>query len=206
MSLTEDQIIRYSRQILLAQVGGKGQEKLLASGAELVGRGAAQATAAAYLAAGGIPVRATDSPTANVRADETGFLFSADDVGHSFPTALRGAASDLNPDALCEGRRGLLGEVPADFDGPAPWVALGWRHGRGEVVYRSDQGCAECFRGQLSGLSGVPVGPPAVLVGTIGALVFQRLCLGASDELGVVTTDREGEFQSAAVTRCTHCA
>jgi len=206
MSLTEDQIIRYSRQILLAQIGGRGQEKLLVCGAQLVGRGAAQATAAAYLAAGGIPVRAEVQPDANVRSDEAGLLFARAEVGQPFALALTRAAADLNPDAASDGGRGLLGEVPADFSGAGPWVALGWRQGRGEVVYRSERGCGECFRGQLRGLSSVPAGSQSVLVGTVGALVFQRLCLGASDDLGVVTTDREGEFQAAAVNRCSRCA
>jgi len=206
MSLTEDQIIRYSRQILLAQIGGRGQEKLLVSGAQLVGRGAAQATAAAYLAAGGIPVRAAVQPKASVRSDETGLLFARAQVGQPFALEFAKAASDLNPDALSGATCGSLGEVPADFSGSAPWVALGWREGRGEVVYRSERGCVECFRGQLRGLSNVPPGPQSVLVGTAGALVFQRLCLGASDDLGVVTTDREGELQAVAVNRCSRCA
>jgi len=206
MSLTEDQIIRYSRQILLAQIGGRGQEKLLVSGAQLVGRGAAQATAAAYLAAGGIPVRAAVQAHARVRSDETGLLFARAEVGQPFALAFAKAASDLNPDALSGATCGLLGEVPADFSGFAPWVALGWRQGRGEVVYRSERGCAECFRGQLGGLTNVPPGPQSVLVGTMGALVFQRLCLGASDDLGLVTTDREGELQPAPVNRCSRCA
>ncbi len=206
MSLTEDQIIRYSRQILLAQIGGRGQEKLLVSGAELVGRGAAQATAAAYLAAGGIPVKTAVPPSANVRSEETGLLFARGEVGQPFALALTRAAGDLNPDALSDANCGLLGEVPADFSGSAPWVALGWRQGSGEVVYRSERGCAECFTGQLRGLTNVPPGPQCVLVGTVGALVFQRLCLGASDDLGVVITDREGELQTAPVNPCSRCA
>src|SRR5215472_5508031 len=206
MSLTEDQIIRYSRQILLAQIGGRGQEKLLVCGAQLVGRGAAQATAAAYLAAGGVPVRAAVQRNARVRSDETGLLFARPEVGQPFALAFAQAASDLNPDALSDATRGLLGEVPADFSGSAPWVALGWRQGRGEVVYRSERGCAECFSGQLDGLTSVPPGPQSVLVGTVGALVFQRLCLGASDDLGLVTTDWEGELQAAPVNHCPRCA
>jgi len=206
MSLTEDQIIRYSRQILLAQIGGRGQEKLLVCGAQLVGRGAAQATAAAYLAAGGILVRAALQANAKVRSDETGLLFSRAEVGRPFALALASAAAELNPDALPDAVCGLLGEVPADFSGSAPWVALGWRQGRGEVVYRSERGCAECFRGQLGGLTNVPLGAQSVLVGTVGALVFQRLCLGASDDLGLVTTDGEGELQAAPVNHCSRCA
>ncbi len=52
--LSEPQIERYSRQILVAQVGGIGQEKLLAAQVAIVGGGAAASTAATYLAAAGI--------------------------------------------------------------------------------------------------------------------------------------------------------
>jgi hypothetical protein len=209
MSLTESQIIRYSRQILLAQVGGHGQTKLLASGAELVGHGAAQATAAAYLAAGGISVKALGgsppSPPAVVGFDEAGFLFRHEDAGRPFAVAMDEAVADLNPDARTGRTVGSLGEVPADFLGTAPWVALGWRDGRGEVVYRSEEGCAGCFSATLQGLSPVPAGAHAVIVGTVGALVFQRLCLGAAGALGRVSIQSSGDIEEAAFNRCLHC-
>ena len=61
MALREDQILRYSRQILLKDVGGRGQEALLEGGARLEGSGPAGLTAAAYLAAGGTPVTASET-------------------------------------------------------------------------------------------------------------------------------------------------
>jgi len=209
MSLTESQIIRYSRQILLAQVGGHGQTKLLASGAQLVGRGAAQATAAAYLAAGGISVTAVGgsprSQPALVGFDEAGFLFRCQDEGRPFAIAMDEALADLNPDARSGRTVGSLGEVPADFLGAAPWVALGWRQDHGEVAYRSEEGCAGCFSATLMGLLPVPAGPQAVIVGTVGALVFQRLCLGAADVLGAVSIQGSGEIEETAFSRCPHC-
>lgn len=54
MSLTEQQIERYSRHIILEQVGGAGQEKLLASKVLIVGAGGLGAPAGLYLAAAGI--------------------------------------------------------------------------------------------------------------------------------------------------------
>ena len=48
--LADEQIERYSRQIILPQVGGKGQEKLLRARVLLNGTGPLQETALLYLA------------------------------------------------------------------------------------------------------------------------------------------------------------
>lgn len=52
--LTDAQIERYSRQIILPQVGGRGQQRLLSASVAVVGTGQVAATALAYLAAAGI--------------------------------------------------------------------------------------------------------------------------------------------------------
>lgn len=54
MSLTERQIERYSRHIILEEVGGAGQEKLLDSKVLIIGAGGLGAPAALYLAAAGV--------------------------------------------------------------------------------------------------------------------------------------------------------
>ena len=54
MSLNTEDIERYSRQILLKQVGGKGQEKLLSSKVLVVGAGGLGSPASMYLAAAGV--------------------------------------------------------------------------------------------------------------------------------------------------------
>lgn len=54
MSLTDDQIDRYSRQIILPEVGGIGQEKLLAARVFLAGGATFTAWTARYLAAAGV--------------------------------------------------------------------------------------------------------------------------------------------------------
>jgi len=52
--LSDPQIERYSRQIILPQVGGKGQEKLLRARVLVNGNGPLQTTALLYLAAAGV--------------------------------------------------------------------------------------------------------------------------------------------------------
>lgn len=53
-SFTDEQIKRYSRQIILSEVGGKGQKKLLASRVLVIGAGGLGSSAIAYLAAAGV--------------------------------------------------------------------------------------------------------------------------------------------------------
>lgn len=54
MGLTEQQIERYSRQIILEEVGGAGQERLLSSKVLIVGAGGLGAPVGLYLAAAGV--------------------------------------------------------------------------------------------------------------------------------------------------------
>lgn len=54
MSLSESQIERYSRQIILKDVGGVGQEKILNSSVLIIGAGGLGSPAALYLAAAGV--------------------------------------------------------------------------------------------------------------------------------------------------------
>ena len=54
MALSEAQIERYSRHIILKEVGGKGQQKLLRSKVLIIGAGGLGAPIALYLAAAGI--------------------------------------------------------------------------------------------------------------------------------------------------------
>jgi molybdopterin/thiamine biosynthesis adenylyltransferase len=52
--LTETQIERYSRQIILPEVGGRGQERLLSASVAIVGTGPANSAVMVYLAAAGV--------------------------------------------------------------------------------------------------------------------------------------------------------
>jgi molybdopterin-synthase adenylyltransferase len=54
MALSKEQVARYSRQLILPEIGVRGQERLLSSSALLIGAGGLGSPAALYLAAAGV--------------------------------------------------------------------------------------------------------------------------------------------------------
>ena len=54
MELTEDQIYRYSRNILIPEIGGEGQKKLLSAKVFCIGAGGLGSPVTLYLAAAGV--------------------------------------------------------------------------------------------------------------------------------------------------------
>lgn len=64
MRLTPAQQERYARHLLLDDLGGEGQERLLSASARIRGTGRAARWAARYLAASGVGTLALDDPEA----------------------------------------------------------------------------------------------------------------------------------------------
>jgi hypothetical protein len=202
MALREDQILRYSRQILLREVGGRGQEKLLAGGVRLKATGAAGLTAAAYVAAGGTAVEAGPE---SLKPGAEGFLVSAEQVGQPASEVLARALPDVNADALPGRGAGRLAELPSEWDGEGPWVALGGDGTRGVVVFRGAGGCAGCFEATTAALGPPPSGALGVGLGALGALVLQRLLLGLGPALGACGWESPGVMTDVGVRRCGRC-
>ena len=67
MALTESQIQRYARHILLPEVGGKGQERLLSAEVFIAGEPEFVEFAAAYLTAAGVTCDAHSGPGLDLR-------------------------------------------------------------------------------------------------------------------------------------------
>ncbi|HWI66451.1 MAG TPA: ThiF family adenylyltransferase [Symbiobacteriaceae bacterium] len=103
MSLTEQEVVRFSRHIILPEVGGRGQKKLKAASVLLAGLGASGSAAALYLAAAGIGRLALWDPGLVTLQDlEGGIAHDRSRVG--LPRA-RSAAAPLraiHPDAQVE--------------------------------------------------------------------------------------------------------
>ncbi len=96
---TDEQIERYSRHIILPEVGGKGQKKLLDSKVFLVGAGGLGSPAAFYLAAAGIgKIGISDNDVVDFSNLQRQILHSTKDVGHPKVQSAKETLEDLNPD------------------------------------------------------------------------------------------------------------
>jgi adenylyltransferase/sulfurtransferase len=93
----DDQVRRYARHILLHEIGGVGQKRLLAATAVVRDAAGAGAAALVYLAAAGVGTIALLDESC-VRPEDVGFLYEARDVGRRRREAARERIAALNPD------------------------------------------------------------------------------------------------------------
>lgn len=84
MTLRDDQLDRYARHIVLKEIGGEGQRKLLGARVALVGVGGIGCPALQYLAAAGIGrLTVLDDDTISLDNLQRQILFGTEDVGLS---------------------------------------------------------------------------------------------------------------------------
>lgn len=100
---TEEQIKRYSRHIILPEVGGKGQRKLLNSSALLVGAGGLGCPAALYLAAAGVGrLGIVDFDHVDLSNLQRQILHHTHDVGRPKVLSAVDTIGDINPNVKVE--------------------------------------------------------------------------------------------------------
>ncbi len=103
MGLTEQQIERYSRQIILKEVGGPGQEKLLASKVLIVGAGGLGSPAALYLAAAGLgTIGIIDADRVDLTNLQRQIIHFSDDIGKEKVASAAEKIKAVNPDTAVE--------------------------------------------------------------------------------------------------------
>lgn len=96
---TEDQINRYSRHIILREVGGAGQKKLLKSRVFLVGAGGLGSPIGLYLAAAGVgTIGIADGDVVDYSNLQRQILHSTKDIGRPKSTSAKETLEALNPD------------------------------------------------------------------------------------------------------------
>ena len=99
MELTDSQIQRYSRHIILNEVGGKGQKKLAQAKILLIGAGGLGSPAALYLAAAGIgTIGLVDGDVVDLSNLQRQIMHSTATVGVPKVESGRRTLSAINPE------------------------------------------------------------------------------------------------------------
>jgi adenylyltransferase/sulfurtransferase len=98
MGLSDQQVERYQRHILLKEIGGPGQQKLAQAKVLLVGMGGLGNPAGQYLAAAGVGhMGLVDDDVVSLSNLQRQTLFCADDVGAAKVTVAARALNKINP-------------------------------------------------------------------------------------------------------------
>lgn len=99
MEFSDEQITRYSRHILLPEVGGKGQKKIAKARILIVGAGGLGSPAALYLAAAGVgTLGLIDSDAVDLSNLQRQVIHHTPDVGQPKVVSAREKIQALNPD------------------------------------------------------------------------------------------------------------
>jgi adenylyltransferase/sulfurtransferase len=99
VSLSDDQLDRYARHLVLKEIGGEGQRKLLGSAVVMIGAGGIGSPALQYLAAAGIgSIRVIDDDDVSLDNLQRQVLFGTADVGRPKVEVAGEAVERLNRD------------------------------------------------------------------------------------------------------------
>jgi adenylyltransferase/sulfurtransferase len=96
--MNDDDLLRYSRQIMLPQIDISGQERLLAAHMLIIGAGGLGSPAAMYLAAAGVGrLVLTDPDTVELSNLQRQLLHRECDIGREKARSARDTLLDINP-------------------------------------------------------------------------------------------------------------
>ena len=109
MSISDEQLERYSRQIVLREIGGEGQKRLLSTHVAVIGAGGIGCPAIQYLAAAGVGrLTVIDDDEVSLANLQRQILFGQVDVGRGKAEVAGEAVGRLNADITFEGKRERL--------------------------------------------------------------------------------------------------
>ena len=98
MSLSDEELDRYARHVVLKEIGGAGQNKLCATTVVVIGAGGIGSPAIQYLAAAGVgTLRIIDDDSVSLDNLQRQILFGTDDVGRPKAAVAAEAVKRLNP-------------------------------------------------------------------------------------------------------------
>lgn len=97
--MTDDQLLRYSRHILLDDIGIEGQERILAAHAVIVGAGGLGSPAALFLGAAGVGhITVIDDDTVDLTNLQRQIAHTSERVGSAKVESIRTAVHAINPE------------------------------------------------------------------------------------------------------------
>ena len=200
VTLSDERIERYSRQILLPRVGGRGQERLLAATVELGGSAEAVAACATWLAGAGVGRIAIPREGGSRSPWEALLLERNPDCDiQSRPAP--------SPDVVAE-----IGRIPPDRAGPPSGVRFCFWTAGGEVLSAQFDGTAACRR-CLEAIGAPGIVPPAaaILLGTFAAAEILSALLGVRQGAGATLTRLDpsnggGSAPFPVLSACRTCA
>ena len=209
MSFSDDEIERYARHLVLAEIGGPGQQRLKAARVAIVGMGGVGAPAALYLAAAGVGgLRLIDHDSVGLSNLQRQIVFSEPDVGDlkveagearltalNAHVGIEAAAERLTPDNaawLLEGCDVVI-DGADDFEtrfavnaacvaGRIPLVSGALGRGSGQVGVFSGRPCYRCLVAEAP-----PDAETCARVGVVGALAGVVGSMTALEAIKVIT-------------------
>ena len=99
MAFTDEQLERYSRHIILKEIGVKGQKKLLAGKVLIIGAGGLGAPAAMYLAAAGVgTIGIADADVVDLSNLQRQVIHTTNDIGKKKVESAAETMRAINPD------------------------------------------------------------------------------------------------------------
>ncbi len=122
MAFTDEQLERYSRQILLKEVGGAGQKKIAAAKVFLIGAGGLGSPSALYLASAGVgTLGIIDDDVVDLSNLQRQILHSTKTINHSKVESAEETISKMNPDVKVNKYTGRLNsenilDIIKDYD------------------------------------------------------------------------------------------
>jgi len=122
MALTNEQLERYSRHIILSEVGAKGQKKLLDAKVLIVGAGGLGSPAALYLAAAGVgTIGIADADAVDLSNLQRQVIHTTADIGKAKALSAKETMNAINPDVKVNVHRLFVAadnvmELIADYD------------------------------------------------------------------------------------------
>ncbi|ADK99332.1 HesA/MoeB/ThiF family protein [Brevundimonas subvibrioides] len=209
MAFSPEEVERYARHLVLAEIGGPGQQRLAAATVLIVGAGGVGGPAALYLTAAGVgTIRIVDGDTVALSNLQRQVLFDTPDVGRSKVEAAADRLQAINPHVRVEtidhplttgNVAGIIAGVDVVLDGTddfatrhavnaacvaagVPLVSGALGRWSGQVAVFAGRPCYRCL---------VPESPPdaetCARVGVVGALAGVIGAMAALEAIKLIT-------------------